>query len=66
MFNFRYSQEINNGIVELKKNSAEIFFPIDDFIVGKSAYKLRSIVMHSGTMDAGHYTAACRNLQDNE
>lgn len=52
--------------MELKKNCAEVYFPIDDFVVGKSVYKLCSIVMHSGTMDSGHYTAACRNLQNNE
>lgn len=65
-FVFRYNQEVINGIVQLKKNSAEVFFPVEDFVVGKSIYKLRAIVMHSGTLDAGHYTAACRNLQDNE
>lgn len=52
--------------MDLKKNSAEVYFPADDFVVGRSVYKLRAIVMHSGSLEAGHYTAACRNLQDNE
>ncbi|KAF5306762.1 hypothetical protein FQR65_LT18515 [Abscondita terminalis] len=52
---------IANSIPIFKKNESRCNFPVDTFYVDRVPYYLKAVAMHSGTPEAGHYTAACLN-----
>lgn len=62
LFNFRYHQ---NGS-KFQRNNFACHFKTDNLVIGSQRYKLHAIAMHQGTLESGHYTAACLNPKDNK